>query len=202
MTNFSDIFIPTWSPGVVGFLETTWYTSSLCDSASKLRTTTYIAYSDSRVSTSRTCEEARRNLRIYLGPTHSTEWGCLYSESHKGWFRDKCHVEAALEKVVRFWGTPGGVFLIMFISLVCCFIIWWVSLCYRARKMVNICDGLREIDLDTRLQYAARYNNKKGAKKVWQNDNDDDELIFNSDNNNARTRVNVGNLRRDDDENV
>ena len=75
-------------------------------------------------------------------------------------------------------------------------------MCYRARKMVNICDGLREIDLDTRLQYAARYNNKKGAKKVWQNDNDDDELIFNSDNNNARTRVNVGNLSRDDDENV
>ena len=181
----------------MGSLKTTWYTSSLCDAGSKLRTTTYTAYSDSRVSTSRTCKEALKYLRLYLGPTHSTEWGCLYSETHKGWFRDTCHVDTALEKVIRndFWGTPGGVFLVMFISLACCFIIWWLSLCYRARKVVNICDGLREIDLDTRLHYAARFAKNKNTKKNnWQddNDNDDDELIFNT-NSNTRTRVNVGN---------
>ena len=165
-----------------------------------MRRTTYIAYNDNRVRTSLTCDEARRMLRVHLGPVHTTAWNCVYSESHKGWFRDTCHVKTSLEKVMEddFWRTPGGVLLAIFIAAVCCFAIWWGSLCYRSRKLVNVCEGLQEIDLDRRLHYSAKWKRSKKRGGRYTDDSDDDDIQVYDNGNQESTRVVVRNDARND----
>lgn len=140
-------------------------------------------------------------LRIHLGPVHTTEWGCVYSETSKGWFRDTCHVKTALETVIEdnFWRTPGGVFLALFIAAVCCFAIWWASLCYRSRKVVNVCEGLSELDMDRRLHYAGRWKRSKKRGERYNEDSDDDDIEVYNNQGPDNTRVVV---RRDENQGV
>lgn len=75
----------------------------------------------------KTCEEATSNLLEQFGPIHETDWGCLYSETMKGWFRPECTVtltpvQRAQTTAVTVWETTGGAFLIIFIVSLCLFV--------------------------------------------------------------------------------
>lgn len=198
----NEAFVPVWSPGVSGKLLAKWYPNSLCDHSSMMWETEYIAFDTPMSSTSRTCKEASAQLRLHLSPVHTTPWNCVFSEPNKMWFREECHVRTIAEKIVDddFWKTPGGVILALFIAFVCVFCLWWLSLCYRNRAVVGICDGMQQIDLDHRLAGTRRYGGRRQAP--FKENDDDDDLIFSKSNNpevghaqhrdDSETRVRVG----------
>lgn len=170
----ASAYVPVWGPGVVGRLVAHWYPSSLCHSSSSLWETVYEAYDSPRVRTATTCADAKEQLISYLSPVHTTPWGCLYSEDKHLWFREECHVETKVEKFIDFWKTPGGVFLALTIAALSIFVLWWLSLCYRNRGVVGVCDGLRQLDFDRRVLLGHR----RGIKDHKVLDGPDDELIY------------------------
>ena len=108
------------------------------------------------------------------------------------WFREECHVKTMVEKIVDddFWKTPGGVVLALFIAFVCVFCLWWLSLCYRNRAVVGVCDGMQQIDMDNRLAGKRR---RGGHQRVSLDDEDgDDDILYSSQPRKSETRVRVG----------
>ena len=134
------LFTTVWRTNVNGMLVTKWYEGAECRVSDLMRVTEHRAFLAPKHIEAKTCEEAEANLLELLGPTHGTDWGCIYSEKQQGWFRPQCHiirppVTTAAEAVANMWGTTGGVFLILFIAAMCSFIIWWVVGCARLNQI-------------------------------------------------------------------
>lgn len=159
--------------------------------------TKYVAFDTAVTTTSRTCNDATAQLRLHLSPVHATPWNCVFSESKNMWFREECHVKTLAEKIVDddFWKTPGGVMLAFFIAFLCVFSLWWMSLCYRNRQFIGVCEGMRIIDFDNRLTGKRRYMASRLPKEM---EEDDDDLIHSLE----ETRVTVHGQGRNRGENT
>ena len=177
MTSNNTVYVPVWAPNIDGQLRSVWYTSSLCEPTSVVKSISYTAFTKFGSTTAHSCQQATATLERELGPIYKTPWGCVYSEKSSGWYRPECRVKTIPEQILQddFWSTPGGVFLAIFIAFVCVFFLWWISLCYRTRKCIGVCAGMQEIDFDHRLlsrwRYGGRRRSKMGAT-------DDDVLVY------------------------
>ncbi len=146
------IFTTVWRKGVTGKLQTQWYEGIECRQSDLMKSVVHWAFLSDRHMEATTCDEALSNLDKVLGPVHKTDWGCVYSESEKGWFRPECKVtppppRSAREAVESLWGTTGGAFLIIFIVFLCIFFIWWVVGCYRIGEVAwpwTVCRGFQK----------------------------------------------------------
>ena len=144
-----------------------------------MRTVTHHAFMAESHMEATTCKEAEGFLMKQYGPIHGTDWGCYYSETEKGWFRPKCNVipaskvEQAKEKIEEFWGTAGGVFLILFIISICIFFIWWIYGCIKLRRFEWFWKVKKEMDYG-RVTYQRQKNSQTADKYSVDNDDEDD----------------------------
>lgn len=179
-----SIFTTVWRANVAGKLETQWYEGIECRQSDLLKTVVHWAFITDRHLEAKNCDEALEYLDKVLGPVHKTDWGCIYSESEKGWFRPECEVvppppRNAKEAVENLWNTPGGAFLIIFIVFVCAFLIWWAVGCFRLGEMAwpwNVRRSFRAGRVSYKRQKAT--NDGEYAIDNGEEQSSDDEDIY------------------------
>tara|TARA_A100001011_G_scaffold363476_1_gene413419 strand:- start:61 stop:666 length:606 start_codon:yes stop_codon:yes gene_type:complete len=164
-----DLYTTVFRANIDGRLVTKWYDGMECRTSDLLRTTEHHAFLYKEHMEYTTCDQAKAGLLAVMGPVHGVDWGCYYSESQKGWFRPECTVtphpyKSVAEATKNIWGTPGGVFLILFIIALSIFSLWWAFKCYRAKK----CDWWWRIN--GKAKYAAQYS------ATDRNDDEDDDV--------------------------